>query len=115
MEKRSDYWSTYYQCPEPGCGYRARYHAPTKCWLVSDDRTRKARMRAHLHFDNLWRGDSAVMGRQQAYKALARYMNLQFKQTHIGLFDFTQCGMVVEFSKKTIEGIQQSKKESSNA
>jgi ssDNA-binding Zn-finger/Zn-ribbon topoisomerase 1 len=62
-----------------------------------DDRTRRARARAHYYFDQLWR--SGKMTRRRAYERMRRHMRLDEDAGHIGMFDVAQCKEVERFVK----------------
>jgi hypothetical protein len=56
---------------------------------LADAELRLAKTAAHQAFDPLWRfGD---MSRSDAYKWLAKRMNIPPAQCHIGMFDVAQC------------------------
>lgn len=54
---------------------------------------RKAKVRAHEAFDQLWR--SGALTRTFAYEWLAKQMGLSAAECHIGMFDVEQCERVV--------------------
>jgi hypothetical protein len=58
---------------------------------------REARKRAHEAFDQLWQGPHSFLSRGEAYALLRQVMNLTKAQTHIALFDESQCDFVVEW------------------
>jgi len=58
---------------------------------------RKAKKDAHDAFDPLWR--LGGFSRDEAYLTLARAMQLDPKDCHIGMFDMDQCKKVIEISK----------------
>lgn len=60
---------------------------------LANEETREARKRAHAAFDPLWRGK--FMGRNQAYRALAKKLGIEKKDCHIGMLDAETCRRVV--------------------
>lgn len=78
---------------------------------LADDITRRARLAAHNHFDQLWKPvkgqkyavqttDQSKRLRRIAYVWLAAAMGLSEEFTHIGMFDETQCGQVVQLCQR---------------
>jgi ssDNA-binding Zn-finger/Zn-ribbon topoisomerase 1 len=61
----------------------------------ADKVTKGARMRAHEAFDQLWKGDSPLMTRAQAYSWLESYFDLEEGEGHIGRFTREQCEALV--------------------
>ena len=57
---------------------------------------------AHSAFDPLWSwpGSPFFRRRNKAYKWLSEQMKLPQEETHIGMFDVTQCKRVIEICKK---------------
>ena len=55
------------------------------------------KMAAHEAFDPIWQGRN--MRRNEAYKWLAGCMGLKPKETHIGMFDVSQCKKVIKICK----------------
>lgn len=56
---------------------------------------RRWKMKAHDAFDPLWKYGAFRGRRNDAYAWLAKQMNLPRKQTHIGMFDMTDCKAVI--------------------
>lgn len=54
---------------------------------------------AHAAFDPLWKRGPFRYHRDVAYGWLARKMGLPFEQTHIGLFDVSQCKKAVRICR----------------
>lgn len=54
---------------------------------------------AHAAFDPLWRRGPFKYHRDVAYGWLARKMGLPAEQTHIGLFDVSQCKRAVQICR----------------
>lgn len=63
--------------------------------------TRNARKAAHEAFDPLWR--VGFMSRHQAYRALAKYLELPTDACHIGSFDAPTCNKVIQWAKHHIK------------
>jgi hypothetical protein len=61
---------------------------------LADKELRYWKMAAHDAFDPLWKSKS--MKRNQAYKWLAGCMGLRPEETHIGMFDVSQCKKVIK-------------------
>ena len=64
---------------------------------------RKAKMAAHAEFDPLWQRSSPKQKfarRGEAYHWLSRQLGKPFAQTHIGMFDVSECQRVVEVCKE---------------
>lgn len=66
---------------------------------LANDELRNARKQAHNEFDKLWKGPTRKMTRYNAYRWLAKTMNLERIDTHIALFEVEQCKKVVELLK----------------
>lgn len=98
--KRTNY-GVRYQCPTPSC--------TVACWSGStstpaDHKTRQARIEAHNQFDKLWKHTETP--RRGVYRRLSRYMGLTRKETHIGMFSFEQCMLVLKFVKEQKDDLQ---------
>lgn len=55
---------------------------------------RELKKQAHYHFDKLWKEGN--MKRSQAYKWLAKQLNIKPKECHIGMMDNDRCKRVIE-------------------
>jgi len=85
--------------------YGVRYACPvSKCTVVcwdgststpADYNTRQARIVVHKTFDEVWK--SGIMSRREAYRRLARYLELPRRQAHIGCFTIHQCQCAMDF------------------
>jgi hypothetical protein len=64
---------------------------------LADSQLREAKKTAHEHFDKLWK--NGKFERNEAYKKLSNYLNIEGDLCHIGMFDVEGCRKVVEFSK----------------
>jgi len=60
---------------------------------LADVALRRAKNRAHAAFDPLW--ISGKMKRQSAYKWLAKQLDIDAADCHIGMFDVEMCEKVV--------------------
>lgn len=54
---------------------------------------------AHATFDPLWRHGPFLRHRNIAYGWLARKMGIPVEQTHIGLFDVSQCKRAIQICR----------------
>lgn len=68
---------------------------------MATETTRKARKRAHKHFDKLF-NKHRFMSRTAAYKWLARAMNIPREECHMSYFNVEQCEEVVRLSKEYV-------------
>lgn len=83
-----------YGCPVDGCTV-VLWDGSTS--TPADYATRQARIEAHSWFDALWQ--SGTYTRKGAYKALAKYLRIPARKTHIGHFDITQCQRAIDFCR----------------
>lgn len=60
--------------------------------------------RAHAAFDPLWQRGCFRGRRSNAYAWLAQKMGLPIKQTHIGMFDVSECRRVIQIVNNAILG-----------
>ena len=65
---------------------------------LANNELRDLRKRAHNLFDRIWRDKE--MSRNGAYRWLADKMGLSRKQTHIAMFNESQCRQVIEIMKE---------------
>ena len=81
-------------------------HTGTKIPLgtLANDQLRKARNKAHIYFDKLWKGTTRIMTRHNSYKWLSQEMNIEIKDTHIALFEKEQCEEVIELVRQKMGG-----------
>lgn len=82
---------------------------------LANKELREAKKKAHFYFDSLWKAKIQIGIRNQsklkkgkgyaiwrskcrtsAYRWLSKTMNIDFKYTHIGMFNIEQCNKVVE-------------------
>ena len=75
---------------------RVGCHKGTKRPLgsVANETLRLKRMETHHVFDSFWRRKG--MTRTQAYRWLAKKLDLPVKRTHIGGFEMDQCQMTID-------------------
>ena len=68
---------------------------------LANRQLRQWRKNAHTLFDTLWK--SGKMSRNEAYEWLCEQMGMSREETHIGMFNETQCKQVVKLcqSKKS--------------
>ena len=95
MDSRSTQYGPRYHCPVDGCtvaGWAGATSTP------ANQETRDLRIAAHAAFDALWR-EGARGARKAAYMALAKFLGLDGKDTHIGMFNAEQCRKVIVFAK----------------
>ncbi len=93
---------TFYQCSP--CKAYVGCHGTSEKPLgrLANSELRKAKGKAHRHFDQLWR--SGDMKRQEAYKWLATTLCIDASECHIGMFNVKTCELVVMHSlKKQLE------------
>ena len=62
--------------------------------VPADERTKRARIKAHSAFDALWKRKD--MRRNDAYEWLACRLGLKRDDCHVGMFDFDMCQKVIE-------------------
>jgi hypothetical protein len=65
---------------------------------------RKARNAAHRAFDPIWK--ELGFTRPRAYNWLARAMGLTVERTHIGEFNISQCGRVVQLANRKADELR---------
>jgi hypothetical protein len=61
----------------------------------------KARVRAHRALDAYWR--LGFLPRKEAYRRLARKLNLSAQECHIGMFDEAQCEAAIKACEEGLE------------
>ena len=65
---------------------------------LADRNLRNIRHEAHDFFDKLWQ--DKYFTRSQAYKWLAKKLNISTKKCHIGMFDENLCKKTIDFSRQ---------------
>ena len=90
-----------YQCQN--CNARVGCHKGTTRPLgdVANETLRLKRMETHRVFDKMWR--QRRWSRTQAYKWLAKEMELSAKEAHIGGFEMDECQFVIELCQRNRE------------
>jgi hypothetical protein len=85
----------YYRCPDPDCGRGTHGAHPDggPLGVPASEPTKQARIRAHEAFDTFWKG--MAMRRGDAYRWLAKMLDLPVEHCHIGQFTILQCEQVV--------------------
>ena len=68
---------------------------------LADRELREWKKRAHSAFDHLWKHGHKT--RNDAYQWLARELNIEANDCHIGMFDVQTCRRVVEISRKYLK------------
>lgn len=70
--------------------------------ILANKALRKAKSKAHLHFDEIWKHKH--MSREDAYSYLASTLGIPVSECHIGMFDEDLCEAVsniaIEFFNK---------------
>jgi hypothetical protein len=85
----------FYQCEPCNAYVGCHRKSGVPFGTLANANTRKARNKAHAHFDKFWKGRK--MDRKDCYILLSHFMGISVKKTHIGNFNVEQCGMVLEF------------------
>ncbi|SDF77845.1 zinc-finger-containing protein [Sporomusa acidovorans] len=90
---RKSYGMIYYCKP---CNAWVGVHEGTKkpLGVLANAELRRWKKKAHFYFDRLWK--SKLMSRKAAYKWLSGQLHKPVAQTHIGMFDVSDCKRVVE-------------------
>lgn len=94
---------TFYGCSNfPKCyaTHSAQADGTPLGWPANKE-TRKARSRAHIYLDSLWK--SGDMTRQDAYSILKNITGLNGSQAHIANFTSKQCYEVIDRIKEIQE------------
>lgn len=74
---------------------------------LADKELRKWKKNAHACFDPIWKHGRFKGKRNKAYSWLAEQMGLPVEETHIGMFDVSQCEKVIkimELERKSLDG-----------
>lgn len=66
--------------------------------ILADAQLRYWKKQAHEHFDSIWK--KRYMSRASLYKRLSEELGKKPQDTHIGMFDISDCKLVIEVSKK---------------
>lgn len=70
--------------------------------ILADAGLRKSRMKAHRHFDVIWK--TGRMNRRNAYEWLANKLGIDVAKCHIGQFDNATCEKTVSFAIEFMGG-----------
>lgn len=92
MVLRDSKYGPFYGCSEyPNCKATHGAHKNTgkPLGIPANKKTKKARMRAHDSFDQLWKDKH--MNRSEAYEWMQEAMELSEDEAHIGRFTEEQC------------------------
>lgn len=116
MVLRKGKYGPFYSCVRfPDCrGSHGATSDGEPLGIPADIATRKKRSETHAQFDPLWKGQTAIMNRRQAYRLLAQLMGLPTPQAHIGMFSIGQCEEFLQKLKSwkaTYQTVLQTKKE----
>lgn len=109
MVQRTSRYGPFWACPRFGCEYLVGAHADGRpLGSPADQRTRRARHRAHEVFDQLWTrgsipGPTAARRRRRAYRWLAKQLRLTPDTCHIGRFNEQLCRRVIELCRQRLE------------
>ena len=100
-ERRGKKGEMIYQCQN--CGARVGCHKGTNRPLgkVANEMLRCKRVQAHRSFDRLWKRRG--MERRNAYRWLAKEMDLSMGAAHIGGFEMDQCQRVIDLCRNEKE------------
>jgi hypothetical protein len=87
-------------CENRQCDARVGCHPNSNIPLgtLASPRQRQLRQQVHERFDVLWR--SHLLNRAEAYDWLSQQLSLSGQETHIGLFDESQCQAVLALMEK---------------
>lgn len=89
----------FWQCAPCGAyvGTHKDSHDHAPLGRLANAELRQWKTRAHAAFDPLWR--PGRMRRKDAYAWLAKVLEIEVRDCHIGMFDIVQCKRVVEACK----------------
>lgn len=92
---RKDLYDRYFYLCKP-CDAYVGTHKNTTIPLgrLANSELRLAKMFAHRSFDPLWK--TGQMNRSKAYRWLARQLDIDASECHIGMFTIAQCRKVAE-------------------
>ena len=81
----------------PKCdSFVGTHHGKTKpLGTLANARLRNKRKEAHSLYDQLWRGKNRIMSRGEAYRFMAKTLNVSQEQAHIGMLDYEQCKLLI--------------------
>lgn len=99
----------FYGCSQwPKCKATHGAHADGRpLGIPADGETRRARMDAHLMFDQLWQSNQFIkrttMSRSAAYRWMQKTLNLTSDEAHIGRFTKEQCATLISAVRVFLE------------
>lgn len=64
---------------------------------LADKKTHKARIKAHRHFDILWK--TGFLSRSEAYNWLSKTLNISKDVCHMKLLNYEQCKKVIRICR----------------
>lgn len=103
LEKRLGRFGDFYGCPMyPACDRIADRSGHDGKWHLSDQATRRARIRAHAAFDLIWK--RRCLSRNGCYRMLCGAMDLHPKNCHMKHFSIEQCRKVIETANEILTG-----------
>lgn len=88
----------FYLCKACNAYVGTHEHTIKPLGILANAELRKAKNKAHAAFDPLWKNKE--MTRREAYKWLAKQLNIEPKFCHIGMFTILTCEQVVEVVKE---------------
>ncbi|MBD3407375.1 MAG: hypothetical protein GF411_14760 [Candidatus Lokiarchaeota archaeon] len=103
---RNSKYGLFYGCANyPKCDGSHGAHKKTgePLGIPADKPTKQSRIEAHNLFDKLWNGPEATMRRKEAYKWLARTMDLDKDNAHISKFSKEQCDKLIKILTKELK------------
>ena len=83
-------------CEDCGASVGCKKGTTQPLGSLADEQLRRMRLYAHKCFDPLWKDKTCT--RDCAYRWLSRKMDTSKDDTHIALYDVTQCAKVIAFS-----------------
>lgn len=90
----------FYQCVDCNAYVGCHPNSVQPLGRLANSELRKWKRTAHYYFDRLWQ--QRHMKRANAYKWLAKKMNINEEDCHIGFFDVASCKRVIEIMKDHI-------------
>lgn len=96
-------WPYAYLCSNKECGAFVGVHPNTQIPMgtLADAATRAARKEAHSVFDQIWKTN--LMKRGEAYKWLAKRLDIEKWRCHIAWFDTVTCKRVVKVCQPLLQ------------
>ena len=80
-----------------GCHPKGNGDGTKPLGRLANTELREAKKRAHAAFDPIWLngGGSRSHRRKESYKRLAKCLDIEYRDCHIGMFDIETCEAVV--------------------